>query len=125
MGAIAPLFIVRDVRPSVAFYRDLLGFEVVYLAPEQEPFVALLSRGGARVMVKAILPEVPPLPNPTRHPWARWDAYVYSADPDALAAEFTARGVKFRAPLGDTDDPLRGFEVEDPDGYVTFFGRPI
>jgi hypothetical protein len=27
-------------------------------------------------------------------------------------------------PLADTQDGLRGFEVEDPDGYVLFFGRP-
>jgi hypothetical protein len=24
----------------------------------------------------------------------------------------------------DTHDGLRGFEIQDPDGYVLFFGRP-
>ena len=45
-------------------------------------------------------------------------------DPDALAAEFTSRGVKFHEPLKDTHDGLRGFEIEDADGYLLFFGRP-
>jgi catechol 2,3-dioxygenase-like lactoylglutathione lyase family enzyme len=125
MGAAAPFFIVRDVRPSIAFYRDQLGFELAFAAPGEDPFFALLTRGAARLMVKAILPDVLPLPNPMRHPSAAWDAHVYTPNPDALAAEFSARGVTLRTPLGDTEDQLRGFEVQDPDGYVLFFGRPV
>ena len=76
-------------------------------------------------MIKAILPEVHPAPNYKRHPWARWDGFVHTADPDSLAAEFCARGVVLHAPLADNDDQLRGFEIQDPDGYILFFGRPI
>jgi hypothetical protein len=74
------------------------------------------------VMVKAV--GVDPLPNSARHPWVRWDAYINVPDPDALAAEFTSRGVVFSVPLKDIDDGLRGFELKDADGYVLFFGRP-
>ena len=48
-----------------------------------------------------------------------------SDDPDALAAEYEARGATFPEPLADTDDGLRGFGVRDADGYVIFFGRAI
>ena len=51
------------------------------------------------------------------------DAFVYAPDPDALAAEFKEAG-EFSAPLRDTEDGVRGFEVTGPDGYVLFFGRP-
>jgi len=44
-------------------------------------------------------------------------------EPDAVAGEFASRGVTFYAPLEDTGDGLRGFEVRDADGYVLFFGR--
>ena len=54
-----------------------------------------------------------------------WDAFVIVPDPDVLAAEYSGRGVAFDLPLGDTHDGLRGFAVEDPDGYVLFFGRPV
>src|SRR4029078_9238995 len=40
-------------------------------------------------------------------------------------AELSSRDVVFFKPLGDTDDGLRGFELEDADGYVLFFGGPI
>jgi hypothetical protein len=54
---------------------------------------------------------------------ARWDAFVYVPDPDALAHEFASRNVEFFVPLKDTHDGLRGFELKDVDGYVLFFGR--
>jgi hypothetical protein len=75
------------------------------------------------LMVKNV--GVDAVPNSTRGDhFARWDAYICVPDPDALAAEFTSRGVMFSEPLKDTSDGLRGFELKDADGYVLFFGRP-
>jgi catechol 2,3-dioxygenase-like lactoylglutathione lyase family enzyme len=122
ISGIAPSFIVLNAAAAVAFYRDKLGFDVTYREPEHDPFFAIVCRGGAMLMVKAV--GVSPEPNPTRHPYARWDAYVNVPDPDALAEEFASRDVIFSAPLKDTSDGLRGFELKDADGYVLFFGRP-
>jgi catechol 2,3-dioxygenase-like lactoylglutathione lyase family enzyme len=125
LTSIAPFFIVRDVPSAVAFYREHLGFQVRFIAPDSDPFFAIVQRDEAQVFMKAILPEVQPIPNPSRHPWAKWDAFVHTPAPEALAAEFTSRGTPFHEALRDTDDGLRGFEVKDPDGYVLFFGRPL
>jgi catechol 2,3-dioxygenase-like lactoylglutathione lyase family enzyme len=125
LALIAPFFIVREVPPAIAFYRDRLGFELMFQTPADEPFFAMLRRDSAALMLKAVGDGVLPLANSARHPVAKWDAYVYTPDPDGLCAEFTARGVAFCAPLGDTEDRLRGFELADPDGYVLFFGRPL
>jgi len=122
LNGIAPFFIVRNAVAAVAFYRDRLGFDVIYQGPENDPFFAIVCRDAAMLMVKAV--EASPAPNPTRDPAARWDAYINVPDPDALAAEFTSRGVMFSVPLKDTSDGLRGFELKDTDGYVLFFGRP-
>ena len=124
LGPATPYFIVKDFAVSVGFYRDKLGFELRYQVPDDAPFFGIVGRDATQIMMKEIAPEIEPLPNPTRHEWAAWDAFVYVGDPDTLAAEFTEREVALRQPLGDTDDGLRGFEVEDPDGYVFFFGRP-
>lgn len=125
LGFIAPFFIVRDALASIVFYKDRLGFEVMFLGPDGDLYFAMLKRDGVNLMLKAITPEVQPTPNPNRHPCARWDAYVYCPDPDALAEEFASRGVTFREPLGINSDNLRGFEVMDADGYVLYFGRPV
>lgn len=124
LGSIAPLFIVSDLKKSLAFYQEVLGFSVRVCVPEPEPFFALLYRDDVELSLKEIGPEIPPLPNPKRHEWARWDASVLTDNPDALAAEFSVK-TKLRTELENTDDGLRGFEIEDVDGYVLFFGRPV
>lgn len=122
IGGVSPFFIVRDLPSSLAFYRDRLGFEVTFQEPADEPFFGIVRRGGAMIMLKDV--GVDPLPNYRRQPDARWDAYLYVPDPDALAAELASRQVELSEPLKDTDDGLRGFELRDADGYVLFFGRP-
>jgi len=121
--AISPCFIVSDVERTIAFYCEKLGFETTLLAPDRNPFFAIIRRDGAQLLVKSDR-GVTPLPNSRRHPFIRLDAFVYAPDPDALAAEFLNHGATFSAPLKDTHDGLRGFELTDPDGYVLFFGRP-
>ena len=126
---IAPFFIVRNVPAALAFYRDRLGFEITFQGPEPDDiFFGIVERGAATIILKEV--GVDPVPNYTRDVkkgWARWDAYLNVPDPDALAAEFSSRNVEFFQPLNvdnEGDDGLRGFEVQDADGYVLFFGRP-
>lgn len=122
LGPCSPFFIVSDLSTSLAHYTTGLGFECRFAAPDTQPFFAIVGRGTAQIMLKVVGADTPPLPNPHRHEWASWDAFVWAPDPDTLASELVGRDVKFRRPLGDTDDGLRGFEVADPDGYVCFFG---
>jgi catechol 2,3-dioxygenase-like lactoylglutathione lyase family enzyme len=126
ISGVSPFFIVSDVPSSLSFYRDRLGFEITFQGPSPDDiFFGIVRRGGAQILLKDV--GVTPVPNRSRdvgNGIARWDAFVVVPDPDALAAEFSARDVEFSEPLRDTDDGLRGFEVEDVDGYVLFFGRP-
>ena len=123
LGAMSPCFIVSNVDRSIAFYCDKIGFQNRFQEPDPDPFFAIVGRDTAQLFVKTEK-NVLPQPNHTRHPHMRLDAFVYVEDPDALAAELSGRGVDFSAPLKDTHDGLRGFEICDPDGYVLFFGRP-
>lgn len=131
ISSISPFFIVADVPAALAFYRDMLGFEVVFRGPTPEDeFFGIVRRDGAMIMMKAlgVISDgkeviVEPLPNYTREPAFSWDAYLEVPDPDALAEEFASRGVPFSAPIRDSDDGLRGFEIKDLDGYGLFFGR--
>src|SRR3982750_314797 len=119
-----PFFIISDIKDSVEFYVQKLGFEVRFIGPEGDPFWAIVGRDDISIMLKAIADDIKPIPNHTRHEWARWDAYISTANPDALFEEYSARGVTFRQPLRDDGDGLRGVEVADADGYILFFGRP-
>lgn len=127
ISAIAPFFIVKNVPAALAFYRDRLGFDVTFEGPEpSDIFFGIVQRGGAMILFKEV--GVDPVPNYTRdikQGIARWDAYLQVPDPDALAEEFASRQVEFFVPLQNTTDGLRGFELQDADGYVLFFGRSI
>lgn len=126
VGPGSPLFLVRDVPKTLAFYRDELGFEVTFQGPEPDDiFFGIVQRGSAMFMFKDV--DIDPVPNYTRdigHGRASWDSYVYVPDPDALYKEFVLRQVEFKMELCDNSDNLRGFEVKDVNGYIIYFGRP-
>ncbi len=129
ISGIAPFFIVRNVPVALTFYRDSLGFDITFQGPSDDDiFFGIVKRGAAMIILKDV--GVDPVPNYTRdikQGIARWDAYLYVPDPDALAAEFSSRNVEFFRSIKDSedgDDGLRGFEVKDADGYILFFGRP-
>ncbi|PWU03528.1 MAG: hypothetical protein C5B52_03150 [Bacteroidetes bacterium] len=124
LTSIWPFFIVSDLNKSVSFYVDKLGFELRFTGPDDDPYWAIVGRDSISIMLKAILPEVKPIPNHTRHEWARWDAYISTQDPEKLFDEYLSKDVKFFKPLQINSDNLLGFEIEDADGYVLYFGRP-
>jgi catechol 2,3-dioxygenase-like lactoylglutathione lyase family enzyme len=121
---IAPLFIVSDLEISLKFYTEKLGFKILHMSPGENPFFAMVGRDMIAILLKEISPRVKPLPNNTLHEWARWDAFIYTEDPQKLFEEFRAGGIGFRQQLKKDEDGLTGFEISDADGYVLFFGRP-
>jgi catechol 2,3-dioxygenase-like lactoylglutathione lyase family enzyme len=127
IAGIAPFFIVKNVPATLAFYHDRLGFDITFQGPEPDDiFFGIVQRGSSMIMIKDI--GVEPIPNYTRDVkkgFAPWDAYLYVPDPDALAAEFASRGVAFWKPVHTNSDNLRGFEIQDVDGYVLYFGKPL
>jgi len=128
LNSVAPFFIVDDLDDTIAFYQSKLGFEVRFTGggDGKEPdFFGILGRDHIEIMFKAIVPEVHPQPNHSRHAWARWDAFVLTDDPDALYAEFVEKKVPMHRELANTDDGLRAFEITDNSGYVLCFGHPV
>lgn len=123
LESISPFFIVKDLQASIRHYVERFGFELDFQGPPDDVYYAHMSRDGIGIMLKAIGPDVLPQPNHTRHAWARWDAHIYTLDPDPLFAEFQRRGATFVKELSYIDNGLWGFEVTDADGYVLAFFR--
>ena len=125
IGPVSPFLIVRSAVEAAKYYEESLGFEVRLMAPESEPFFAIVGRGAAQIFLKAVCDDIQAQPNHLRHPWAPWDAFIFTEDPAALAHDITNRGTSLHQELCDREDGLRGFEVRDADGYVLFFGKPV
>lgn len=107
-----------------------MGFEVTFRGPTpDDEFFGIVRCDGATIMFKALgvvldgkEVAVEPVPNYKRKPAFSNDAFLEVPDPDALAAEFASRGVRFSVPLGDSDDGLRGFVIEDIMAMVCISG---
>ncbi len=51
---LTPNLMVEDAAQTLAFYKDILGFEVVMTLPEQEPFdFAIVKRDGVELMFQS------------------------------------------------------------------------
>jgi catechol 2,3-dioxygenase-like lactoylglutathione lyase family enzyme len=124
LAYIMPCFIVSDLKISVSFYVDKLGFEISHIGPDENSYWAIVGRDNISIMLKAVAPHINPIPNRTRHEWAPSDAYISCSEPDKLFEEYRSKGVTFSKSINDNSDNIRGFEIEDADKYVLFFGRP-
>ncbi|MBL4721253.1 MAG: hypothetical protein JKY20_09005 [Alphaproteobacteria bacterium] len=115
LGPATPCLLVRDLKASLLFYRERLGFEApASLAPESEVFV-LIQRGAAQLLLK-------PLQNGSdttaRLSETSWDVLIHTPKPDVLLAVFQESGAN---PQSLTEGGLGGFTVCDPDGNCLFF----
>ena len=124
LTCVSPFFIVTSLKTSVSFYVDKLRFEIRYIGPADDPYWAIVGRDNISIMLKAIAPDIKPVPNHTRHHWAPWDAYISTTEPDMLFEEYRSNAVAFSKHIHDNSDNLRGFEIEDADAYVLFLGWP-
>jgi catechol 2,3-dioxygenase-like lactoylglutathione lyase family enzyme len=128
LKSVTPFFIVDDLEATIAFYQSKLRFDVWYKGGgngDINDYWVFMGRDQIMLNFKTITPEVHPQPNHSRHEWARWDAYIYTDDPDLLYQEFVGRQVPMHQELTNTHDGLRAFEIIDNNGYVLCFGRPL
>ena len=122
---------VRDVAATVAWYTEVLGFELTnsMAGEDGELFWAAFTRDGVSMMCNKLHThdDEPDGDHGHEHPSApvfTGSLYVNVDDVDALALDLGGRtGLLF----GPADQPhgMREIGVLDPDGYVLIFGRPI
>jgi catechol 2,3-dioxygenase-like lactoylglutathione lyase family enzyme len=127
---LTPLIQVFDMPRSVAFYRDVLGFEVVTTSPPRgrDDFDwGLLRLQDAALMLNTAYEadERPPAPDAWRVA-AHRDTGLFFACPDvdAAYADLRAQGVAVApptvAPYG-----MKQLYLRDPDGYELCFQWPV
>jgi catechol 2,3-dioxygenase-like lactoylglutathione lyase family enzyme len=124
---LAPLIQVFDMPTSVAFYRDVLGFEIIgRSAPGDDIDWGLLQLDGAQLMLNTAYekPYRPPAPNAQRVA-AHEDTALYFSCPDvdAAYAHLRAAGIEANPPRV-ASYGMKQLYVKDPDGYVLCFQWP-
>ena len=124
----APLLQVFDMRTSVAFYHDLLGFELTATSKSGPDFGwALLKLNGVELMLNTAYDndQRPPAPEPRRIA-AHKDTCLYFGCPDVDATYryLREKGVDVRKPTV-ARYGMKQLFLRDPDGFGICFQWPV
>lgn len=128
IGGLCPLLQVFDMPKSIAFYRDVLGFEVVSPVPDgDECDWALLRLNESELMLNTAYEaeERPAAPDAARIV-AHGDTALFfdCADVDAACAYLRQKGIEVSDPVI-RDYGMKQLYLKDPDGYEICFQRPV
>lgn len=135
-AALVPELKIGDLAASLAFWRDLLGFRVLFDRPEDG--FAYLDRDGAQIMLDqrgAGAPERRGIweTGPMERPFGRSISFqVRAPDLEAVRSRLEAAGVPiYFGPetrwyrIGAAEVGVQQFLVQDPDGYLVRLQRRI
>ncbi len=120
VNGLVPLLEVFDLPKAVAFYRDVLGFELI---AGDETWWCMLKLGEATLMLNTAYErdERPPEPPPECvRAHADTSLYFSSPDLDGIYAHLRAKGWAVTAPEV-TSYGMKQVSTKDPDGFQIFF----
>ena len=127
-SGVTTLIQVFDMPASVAFYRDVLGFEMVMQSRPGEQFDwAWLRRGGASLMLNTLYEseDRPASLDPARRA-AHGDTTLYfdCDDLDVAYEYLRSKGIAVEKPVVRVYG-MRQLSVIDPDGYGLCFQHRV
>jgi uncharacterized glyoxalase superfamily protein PhnB len=122
MGHISPALAVRDVKRTIQFYRDSLGFEMGMAFPDADnPEYADLSRDG---MVIMLIPVGNAGIDSNQRLGVGVNLYMQiDGNIDEYYNLLKNKGVKVVADIKDEPFGIRDFTIEDIDGYKLTFNQ--
>lgn len=125
---LCPLLQVFDMPTSIAFYRDVLGFEIVSPVPaDGRCDWVLLRLHDSELMLNTAYEahERPAAPDSLRVDAHRDTALFFDcADVDAASAYLRRRGIPVQGPVV-RDYGMQQLYLRDPDGYEICLQRPV
>jgi catechol 2,3-dioxygenase-like lactoylglutathione lyase family enzyme len=113
---VTPRLPVKSLDCTIAFYRDILGFEVAFVWPEPDPTFAMLLRDQIQVAF---------FETTEHNPVTIGSAELYIEVADAKAMHQAIRGV-VTVEWGPEvyTYKRREFAIRDPDRYLVVFTEP-
>lgn len=120
LDELIPMLSVTDLKATMAFYCERLGFRVINTFGDSEPRWCMLGRDKIKLMFNQ-----PPRDEMDELPRRAKDFQIFYCYPDdvaALHAGWASAGLD----VGDlrvTVYGMKEFELRDPDGYWLWFGQ--
>ncbi len=121
---LTPNLVVSDVSRSLAFYRDVLGFEMEFSVPDKPPYVfAAVHSGPVEIFLNAPEPAIAEYPAFKDLPiGGTLTLFIEVAGVRRLHDELRDR-VTIVMPLEKKWYGLTEFAIADPDGYLITFAE--
>jgi len=123
---LAPDLMVEDVAATVSWYEDGLGAETIGTLPEDadDPIWAQVEIGDVWIMFQGRASLEEELPSIAGTPIG--GSFTLSVDVDDLdASAESVADVPRVLEVRTTDYGRREFAIEDPNGYVLWFGEKV
>ncbi|MEM7372363.1 MAG: VOC family protein [Bacteroidota bacterium] len=115
-----PMLESGDLKVSLAYYRDVLGFDVSGIMPDAvNPYWLALKREGAELMFTTRNDHSPHL-----NPVMTGVLYFYPEDVEALWEELKDK-VTVEWPLQEFSYGMLEFGIRDCHGYLLSFGKAV
>jgi uncharacterized glyoxalase superfamily protein PhnB len=125
-NSVTPNLLVRDVKKSTEFYRDVLGFTMGETVPDKEPFVFVwMKRDQVSVFLNDIKAAVDDYPPAASMPQGGTAAIFFIIDNVDDYHAKVAPKAKVIMPLKTQFYGLREFAVTDPDGHIITFAERV
>ena len=113
---ISPMLAIEDMKETISFYIDILGFTEQMTSPDY----SIIVRDGSTIhLMKAASGEIM---NCVR---GHTQIYIEVSDIDSLWRSVEAHKDRFKVrDLFDQIYGMREFHIEDPNGCLVFIGQP-
>lgn len=124
--SITPNLLVRDVKKSTEFYRDVLGFTMGETVPDKEPFVFVwMKRDDVSVFLNDIKAAEHDYPPAAKMPQGGTAAMFFIiSDVDDYHSKVAPKA-NVIMPLKTQFYGMREFAVTDPDGHIITFAERV
>jgi catechol 2,3-dioxygenase-like lactoylglutathione lyase family enzyme len=124
--SVTPNLLVRDVKKSTEFYRDVLGFTMGETVPDKEPFVFVwLKRDEVSVFLNEVTVAAHDYPDAAkRTPGGTAAMFFIIDDVDGYHASVAPRA-NVIMPLKTQFYGMREFAITDPDGHIITFAERV
>ncbi|MEM9721474.1 MAG: VOC family protein [Bacteroidota bacterium] len=123
----AIVFAVEDVQLSAAYYRDKLGFDIVFTW-EDPPSYAVVNREdavGIHLTQKAGQNSGESVKQEQNSSGDQTALFIFVHDVDKVYEEFLGKGVEILQPPGNRAYGMRDFDIRDVNGYVLTIGTGL
>jgi len=126
VNGICTLISVFNMPRSLAFYRDVLGFEIVSDSGngDDSSWVWIRLNNADLMLNDQYEPgNVPDAPPADRQKWHHDTCLYFGADPDAVYEYLRSKNIELKPPK-DAPYGMRQLYLNDPDGYNICFQQP-